>query len=107
MATYSAEAISAAGTVLTERTAAAGDKLVYDTNAVLRIINGSGGSITATITVAGNNSYGQPNPDPVITVAAGATKAAIMLPQYVDPSDNLIALTWSATPDVTFIYERH
>ncbi|MFI6296858.1 hypothetical protein ACIBEJ_35075 [Nonomuraea sp. NPDC050790] len=106
MATYTAEAITAAGTVLTPRTAAAGDKLVYDTNAVLRIINGAGAPITATITVAGNNAYGQANPDPVISVTNGTTKAALMLPVYVDPSDNLIALTWSSTTDVTFIYER-
>jgi len=107
MATYTAEPITAAGVVLTPRTAASGDKLRYDTNAVLRITNGSGGSITATIPVAGNNSYGQPNPDPVITVAASATKAVLMLPAYIDPADGLISLTWSATPDVTFIYERH
>lgn len=107
MATYTAEPITAAGVVLTSRTAAAGDKLNYDTNAVLRITNDSGGSITATVTVVGNNSYGQPNPDPVITVGAGVTKAALMLPVYIDPADGLISLTWSATPSVTFTYERH
>ncbi|WP_326828677.1 hypothetical protein OIE13_22315 [Streptosporangium sp. NBC_01810] len=107
MATYTAEAISAAGTILTPRTAASGDKLNYDTNTVLRVINGSVGSITLTIPVVGNNSYGQPNPDPVITVAAGATKALLVLREYIDSADGLISLTWSATADVTFIYERH
>jgi len=107
MATYPAESITAAGVILTPRTAASGDKLRYDTNAVLRITNGSDAQITATIPVPGNNSYGQPNPDPVITVAANTTKAVLMLPAYIDPADGLIAITWSATADVTFIYERH
>lgn len=107
MATYPAEAITAAGVVLTPRTAASGDKLTYDAGAVLRVINAAGSPVTVTITVAGNNSYGQANPDPVISITNATTKAILMLPAYVDATESAIILTWSSTTDVTFTYERH
>lgn len=106
MATYSAEAITAAGTVLIPRTAASGDKLIYDANAVLTVINGAGSPMTVTIAVVGNNSYGQANPDPVISITNATSKAILMLAAYIDPADNTIGLTWSSTTTVTFTYGR-
>ncbi|MBG0828555.1 hypothetical protein HS041_12325 [Planomonospora sp. ID67723] len=106
MATYTAEAITSAGTTFTSRSAASGDKITPDTNVWIEVTNGSGSSMTVTIAAPGTTRYGQANPDPVYTVANGATKAIPMYADYVDPSDGLIALTWSATTSVTFTVKR-
>lgn len=106
MATYTAQAATVAGVTLTQRSAAAGDKITPDDNLALIITNGSGGSITCTVTVPGNTSYGEANPDPVRTVAAGATVAFKLQRDWADPSDGLIALAWSATPSVTYYVVR-
>lgn len=106
MATYTAEAITVAGTVPTARTAASGDKLTPDENTFIHVTNGGGASITLTFAYPGTNEDGESNPDPVRTIAAGVTKAIRVNRKWTDPSDGLIALTWSATTSVTFTYER-
>ncbi|WP_214322087.1 hypothetical protein [Nonomuraea sediminis] len=106
MATYTAEAITVAGTVPTPRTAAAGDKLTPDTNAFIRVTNGGGSSMTITFAYPGVNADGEANPDPQRTIAAGATKGILVSSRWADPADGLIALTWSSTTSVTFTYER-
>lgn len=102
MATYPADAVTATGTVPTSRSAAAGDKITPDSNLFLLVTNGGGSPINLTIAVPGNTSYGQANPDPVIAITNGTTKAIRLLSEYADPSDGLIALTWSDTTSVTF-----
>lgn len=106
MATYTAEAMTVAGTALTSRSAASGDKIVPDDNLFLIVTNGGGSSINLTVTVSGNNSYGEANPDPVRAIANGATKAVKLLREWADPADGLIALTWSATTSVTYYVVR-
>ncbi|MER6942491.1 hypothetical protein ABT294_00585 [Nonomuraea sp. NPDC000554] len=106
MATYTAEAITFAGTVPTSRTAAAGDKLTPDDNAFIRVTNGGASPVDVTFAVPGNNEDGEPNPDPKRSIATGATKAIRVNRRWADPADGLIALTWSATTSVTFTYER-
>lgn len=106
MATYTAEASSVLGTALTQRSAASGDKINPDQNLMLIVSNGSGGSINLTITVPGNNAYSQANPDPVIAIGAGVTKAILLLRDWADPTDGTIALSWSATTTVTFYVVR-
>lgn len=106
MATYTAEPMTVAGTTLTERSAASGDKITPDDNLALIITNGAGVSMTVTATVPGSNEDGEPNPDPVRTIAAGATKAFKLQRRWADPADGLIALTWSSTTTVTYYVVR-
>lgn len=106
MATYSAEAMTVAGTALTSRTAASGDKIVPDDNLFLIITNGGGSPMTVTPSVPGNNAYGEANPDPVRTIANSTTKAVKLLREWADPSDGYIALTWSSTTSVTYYVVR-
>lgn len=106
MATYTAQAITRAGMVPTARTAAAGDKLTPDTNCSIWVINGDASSKTLTFTNPGTNDDGEANPDPARTIVNGTTQAISVNPKWADPSDGLIALTWSATTSVTFYYVR-
>lgn len=107
MATYTAQAITVNGLTATPRTAASGDKLTPDTNAVLGVINGSEADVDVTITAYGGTRYGSANANKVVTVAAGATTdIAVGFPEYVSPSDGLIAVGWESTTDVTFTYKR-
>jgi hypothetical protein len=108
MATYSAQAITAAGLAATSRTAASGDKLTPDTNAFIRVTNGSGAEVDLTITAYGNTRYGSANAAKVVTVPASATRPVLVsgFPEYVNPADGLIALAWESTTDITFTYER-
>jgi hypothetical protein len=64
--------------------------------------NGGGAPITATVTVPGNTDYGQPTPDPEITVAA-AGEAWIPLRKAYDPADGTgrATIVLSATTSVT------
>ncbi|ETK36127.1 hypothetical protein [Microbispora sp. ATCC PTA-5024] len=106
MATYTAQAITTAGATLTSRSAASGDKITPDDNLALIITNGGGSSITCTAAVPGNTSYGEANPDPQRTVAAGATVGFKLQRDWADPTDQLIALTWSSTTSVTYYVVR-
>lgn len=106
MATYTAQAIGVAGTVLTARTAASGDKLVPDDNAVIIVMNGDSSSHDLTFANPGTNEDGEANPDPVRAVANATSKAIRVNRRWADPSDGLIALTWSATTSMTFYYVR-
>lgn len=106
MATYSADAITGDGDVPTIRTAASGDKITPDNNLFIRVTNGAGTDVDLTIAVPGNTSYGEANPDKVITITAGATAPIRLYPTYADPSDGLIALSWESTTSVTFTVER-
>lgn len=65
--------------------------------------NGSGSSINVTITVPGNTSYGQPNPDPVIAVGAGAEKWIPLRKEYGDPNAGIgrCSLATSSQASVT------
>jgi hypothetical protein len=106
MATYTANAITGDGDVPTSRTAASGDKITPDNNLILRVTNGSGADVDLTIAVPGNTSYGEANPDKVVTITAGTTAPIRLYPEYADPSDGLIALSWESTTSVTFTVER-
>lgn len=46
--------------------------------------NGDAGPHTVTITVPGNTSYGQPNPDPAYVVAAGGERWIPLKTEYAN-----------------------
>lgn len=58
---------------------------------------------TVTITAPGNNDYGQPNPDPALTLAANTGELWVPLRKAYDPSDGTgrATLTVSGTGGVT------
>lgn len=79
-----------------------GDKVAPNDRGALLVTNGGGGSITVTIAVPGNTKYGQANPDVAVAVAAGATKLIGPLPaDLADPSDGLIAISYSGVSSVS------
>ncbi|MEV5211331.1 hypothetical protein AB0K35_28045 [Micromonospora sp. NPDC053740] len=69
----------------------------------LLVNNGSGSSMTVTIAVPGNTSYGVAAPDKVFTIPAGQLWEIPLLDVYRDPADRLAHLTWSSTTTVTRI----
>lgn len=108
MATVSVAAITRDGVALEyENASAGGDKVKPGDRAFLLVRNGSGSSLTVTITGAGETSYGVANPDKTVTVAAGADEAIPLLAAYGNPDDGgLAAIGWSATTTVTFVALR-
>lgn len=79
-----------------------GDKIPAKPHASVLVRNASGGSINVTVAVPGNDAYGTARPDFVVAVAAGATKAiGPFTSDLEDPSDGLVALTYSAVTSVT------
>ena len=101
-----AQAASVAGTALTQRSAASGDKITPADNLMLIVTNGGVAEVDLTVAVPGNTAYGQPNPDVVATIAASGTEAIALLKEWADPSDGLIALTWESTTSVTYYVVR-
>lgn len=93
-----------AGTAPTFVAAAAGQTIAigngHDTFLVVK--NADASSHAVTIAAPGNTDYGQPNPDPSITVAAGG-EAWIPIRKAYDPGDgtNAAAITYAATTSMT------
>ena len=108
MADRSAQAITLNGITPTAHAAASGDKLVAPGDRkILTVTNGGESSVTLTIAVPGNTTYGVAAPDKTFSIGAGATMAIPALGLYGDPEDaGKAALSWSATTSVTFTYTR-
>ena len=100
MATISAIVPTIAGVTAAPAAVNSSDKFLNDGSTILRVINGSGSSITVTIDAQslGGVSFS----DPTVTVAAGATK-------YIGPfradifndSSGYVNVSYSATTTVT------
>jgi hypothetical protein len=102
MSQIATKQLTTAGTAPTFRAAAASDTAECGPGFVLEVRNTNAATRTVTITVPGNNAYGQANPDPVYTVAADTGELRIpLLAAYRDPTDRLAHLTYSATTGVT------
>lgn len=92
---------SVAGTPPTFAAAAAGDTAECAEGMVLIVKNGSGASITATLTTPGNLGTGDAYPDKAYTVAAGTEVWIPLLDLYRDPTTRQAAISYSATASVT------
>jgi hypothetical protein len=103
MATLTPVQAKIAGNVVTMAAASAGgDKVDANEDTALLVTNGGGSSINVTVAVPGNTEFGQPEPDVVIAVAAGATKLIGPLPvKLEDATDRLVHITYSAVTSVT------
>lgn len=86
MAALTTQKLVDAGTAPTFGAAAASDTAEVGNGANTFVVykNGGGAPITVTITVPGSTTYGQPMPDPVITVANGAEKWIPLRKEYAD-----------------------
>lgn len=100
MANLTAQTTGVTGTTLTPATPSAGGDTVPVGSHVL-VRNGSGASINVTIETPGNDTYGQPRPDIVTAVAAGAVAKFGPFPNdLADPITNVVKVTCSATASV-------
>ncbi|MEV1013777.1 MULTISPECIES: hypothetical protein [unclassified Micromonospora] len=86
--------------------AASGDTAKCGSGYSLLVNNGSGSSITLTIAVPGNTTYGVAAPDKAFTIPAGQLWSIPLLDVYRDPADRLAHLTWSSTTTVTRIVTK-
>jgi hypothetical protein len=109
VATRTAQAVTVGGVTPTyyAATATTGDKVRADGRTFIHLKNGSGGSITCTVSGAGQTAYLVDNPDKAYTIGTGAEMWIPMLPEYGDPSDGrLVTFICSSVTSVTFAAVR-
>lgn len=109
MATRTAQAITLAGVTPTYNaaTVTTGDKVLADSRTWIHVKNGSGGSITVTVSGAGQTPYLVNNPDKVYTIGTGAEQWIPMLPEFGNPNDGrLVTFVCSSVTSVTFAVGR-
>jgi hypothetical protein len=82
--------------------AGGGDKVAPNDRGYLHYKNGSGSTITVTVVVPGNTRYGQANPDVAVAIPAGADRLIGPFPaDLADPTDGLVAITYSGVTSLT------
>jgi hypothetical protein len=108
LTTYNPVAITVDGVAATYSNAAAGDKVSgAGPNTWITVKNGSGASVTLTITPVGKTGYNVALPVKTFTIAASGEKDIPILAAYGNASDSgLVALSWSSTTTVTFAVKR-
>jgi hypothetical protein len=103
MATLTAAQVTVAGTTETLVAAGgAGDKVAPSAVLWLEVVNGSGGSINVTLDNVTLSNHGVDD-DVVVAVPAGARKKINLgdATRFANPTDGLIAWTYSAVTSVT------
>lgn len=101
MATLTAQTSQVTGTTLTGVTPAGAGGDLVPVGSHLLVRNGSGASVNVTIETPGNDTYGQPRPDVVTAVAAGAVAKFGPFPNdLADPVTGLVKIVCSATASV-------
>ena len=103
MATLGYQSSQPTGTALNLVAASAGgDKLPSSDSGALVVRNGGASPVTVTLVTPAQTKYGQADPDVPVVVAAGATTLIGPLPKDLEnPSDGLVAFTYSAVTSVT------
>lgn len=106
MATVATQNPGLAGAQITTATASGGgDKVSPGTR--VHVHNGQGAAITVTVATPGTARGGLAIADKTVTVTNGSFPANLVAfdvpaDPYQDPSDGLVALSWSSTTSVTF-----
>lgn len=102
MALLAPQAVSIVGTTPTYSTVNATDTVkLTSNNLYLHVKNANAGAVTVTVVVPGTK-FGQANPDVVVTIAPGAEKfIGSFAGEMVDPTTQLISVTFSPTATVT------
>lgn len=105
MAALSTQNVVDAGTAPTFGAAALSDtaEIGNGVNTYVHYKNTDSNAKTITITVPGNTSYGEPNPDPALTLGANTGELLIPLRKLYDAGDGTgrATLTVSGTGGVT------
>jgi hypothetical protein len=105
MAALTTQNIVDAGTAPTFAAAATSDtaEIGTGTNTFVHYKNTDSNAKTITITVPGNTSYGEPNPDPVLNLGANTGELLIPLRKLYDAGDGTgrATLTVGGTGGVT------
>lgn len=102
MAAVTPETVTSAGIEATAHAASAGGDTVPP-DVIIRVVNGSASPVTLTIATPGTVDGDLAIPDRTVTVPAG--EARLVKPNaatYQNPATGRVALSWSATTDVTF-----
>lgn len=101
MALLTAQPISVVGTKPTMAAATAlGDTIRAGANQVLIVTNGDASAKTVTLVRPGAE-FGQNNPDVAKVIPAGETWYFLVPPEFADPADGLVDITYSAVTSVT------
>lgn len=104
MAELTIQKLTTTGVVVTYASAAAsGDffTLEKDTGYEFRFLNGSGGTLTATVAGVQLDNQGAALLDNVISCDAGEEKAAKIQFYSIDPDSNRVDVTYSGVSSVT------
>jgi hypothetical protein len=94
-----AGAVTALAAVASSDTISASD--IGARGVVLDVNNGSGSSVTVTISDPGTTPAGNAGTARTVAVAAGARKRIFVGPGNVDPSTGVATVSYSATTSVT------
>lgn len=107
MALLAVQQVQITGTTPSYGAVAATDTLVPDDGAFLIVKNVSGSADTCTIVTPGS-TFGQANPDVVVTVPATTGERWIgpMVPELADPATGLITVTHAPQASITCAYVR-
>lgn len=103
MATLAPQTPAVTGATLTFAAAAGGGDSFPVTGVVCLLVRNADASSKTVTLVRPGTTYGQADPDVAFTVAAGATGVWGPIPasDFVDPSDALVDITYSAVTSVT------
>lgn len=96
--------VTAAAVPTTSETVAASD--IGTNGALLRVINGSGGTITVTIADPGTTAAGNAGTTSAVNVGAGQDKWFRLSPAHVSLSTQVATIAFSAVTSVTYILIR-
>lgn len=101
MGTYTVQDVVDEGVVPTANAVAASDTFINDGNTILLVENGSGGSITVTITTT-KTIEGLAVADQAVTIADGTEKAIGPFPKDLyNNSSGVVTVAYSGTTSVT------
>lgn len=109
MALLTPQQAAVTGTLVTyaAATVTVGDTVAPDDHTCFEIVNGSGGSITATLDVPGT-TFGQANPDVAVSIANGVTKRiGPLVAGLADPTTGLCKVVCSSVTSVTIAAVRY
>lgn len=108
MALLTPQQVAVTGTQVTyaAATVTTGDTCAPDDHTCFEIVNGSGGTITATLDVPGT-TFGQANADVPVSILNGVTKRiGPLVAALADPTTGLCKVTCSSVTTVTIAAVR-
>lgn len=106
MALISAVSVTTTATTVTAAAVSSSDTVAQSDigtdGALLNVINGSGASITFTVSDPGSTPVGNAGTASAQTVAAGTDKWFRLAPGHVNPATGVATITYSSATTVTY-----